>query len=53
MSAGDFIILVFCCVEGYHKKVIQYTNIRARGFAPTVCDNEVTMMEVASEIFSL
>lgn len=48
MSMEDFIISVYCLVDGMLKSVVQH-KLRQRGFEPSLSDSEVITMEIIAE----
>lgn len=49
MSIEDFIITVYCLVDGELKKIIGEHGLRARGFYPKLSDSEVITMDIVGE----
>ena len=49
MPIDDFIITVFCWVEGHLSKVTGGVKLRTRGFPPQLSDSEVITMEIIGE----
>lgn len=48
-SIEEFIIAFFCCVDDLLEEITQGHPIRAKGFAPALCDSEVMTMEIVAE----
>ena len=49
MSIEEFIIAVYCLVDGSLKKIVAGQNLRQRGFAPALSDSEMLTMEIVAE----
>lgn len=49
MSIEDFIISVYCLVDGEFKNNSSWQNLRKRGFKPKLSDAEVITMEIVGE----
>lgn len=53
MLLEDFIITVFCLVDGTLKNLLDDQKLRHRGFAPRLSDSEVITMEVIAEFLGI
>lgn len=53
MSLEDFIITVYCLVEGLTEKLCTRQKLRQRGFAPQLSDGEMITMEVVAEFLGI
>lgn len=53
MPLEDFIITVFCWVDGHLKALLGDHRLRRRGFAPKLTDSEVITMEVVGEFLGV
>jgi Transposase DDE domain len=49
MSIEEFIIAVYCLVDGSLKKIVGEQSLRQRGFAPALSDSEMLTMEIVAE----
>jgi hypothetical protein len=53
MPLENFIITVFCLVDGEFKKSVGETRLRKRGFDPNLSDSEVITMEIVAEFLGI
>lgn len=53
MLLEEFIISVFCGVEGLLEEVVGCRHLRGRGFAPKLSDGEVITIEIVGEFLGL
>src|SRR5262245_6483204 len=49
MSIDEFIIAVFCLIDGQLKAMLNGKKLRQRGFTPKLTDSEVMTMEIVGE----
>lgn len=53
MPLENFIITVFCLVDGELKKKVGATRLRKRGFEPKLSDSEIITMEIVAEFLGI
>lgn len=53
MSLVDFIITVYCLVDGVVKNLYTGQKLRQRGFEPSLSDSEIITMEIVAEFLGI
>lgn len=53
MPMEDFIITVFCLVDGELKNLLGGKRLRKRGFEPALSDSEIITMEIVAEFLGI
>lgn len=53
MSLEDFIITVYCLVDGTMEKLSTGQKLRQRGFEPSLSDSEMITMEIVAEFLGI
>jgi hypothetical protein len=53
MSLEDFIITVYCLVDGIMEKLSTGQKLRQRGFKPSLSDSEMITMEIVAEFLGI